>query len=114
MDSQTAIPRWLWDDQGIYPYVLGLCKEPQVAPTWTEDESVGLELQDHVLDWLFGETGFDHYQRCGGGADWIAWAQRMLADEWQVEQTDWARVRRDLLALEHEQRVVLVARRVQQ
>ena len=110
MDPQTAIPRWLWDDQGIYPYVLGLCKGPQVAPTWAEDDSVGLEIQDHVMDWLFGEAGSDHYQRMGGGADWIAWAQRMFVDEWQVEQTDWARVRRDLLALENEPRVVLVTR----
>ena len=54
MDPHTAIPRWLWDDQGVYPYVLGLCKGPQVAPTWSEDDSVGLELQDHVMDWLFG------------------------------------------------------------
>ena len=110
MDYQAAIPRWLWDDQGIYPYVLRICKEIQVAPTWAEDDSVGLELQDHVLDWLFGDTGWTHYMSRGGDSGWLAWARRVMDDEWQVEQIDWARVRQDLLALESQHRVALVIR----
>lgn len=112
MDYQSAIPRWLWDDEGIWPFVKKLTEIPQDPPTWAEADWVSLELQDLVDNWLFGLDGIERYMDEGGSEQWITWARKVMTDEWAVTNVNWKQIRQNLLELRSEQRVVMVIRNV--
>lgn len=114
MDYRTEIANWLWEDEGIWPFIRELAEGGENSLDPEHHDWVSQELRKMVEMWLFDEPSqkFNKYENLGGSEQWLMWARRTMTDEDAVASVNWSQVRQDLLDSRSKERVTLVVRDV--